>query len=245
MTDLNGKTIVITGASSGLGEATARDLAAAGMKVMLAARRADRLQTLQSEIVESGGVAQVHVTDVTDRASVQAAVDATVAAWGRVDAIFNNAGVMLLAPLEKRLVDEWDQMIDVNIKGVLYGVSAVLPHMRKQGSGHIINCASIAGHRLIPSAAVYCATKYAVRALSEGLRMEVGGDIRCTIISPGAVATELPEHISDPDTKAAIGKAYDRAITPDAIARAVRFALTEPADVDVNEIVVRPTLQEM
>lgn len=243
MTKLSGLTAIITGASSGIGEATARELASAGMRIMLAARREDRLQRLQGEIEQAGGSARYRVTDVTNRADVQALADETVRAFGAVDVLFNNAGVMLLAPLDKLRVDEWDRMIDVNIKGVLYGIAAVVPQMRRQGRGHIINCASTAGHRLFPGAAVYCATKFAVRALSEGLRMESGEKVRCTIISPGAVATELPDHISDPDMKKVMEGPYRIAIGPDAIARAVRFAIEQPPDVDVNEILVRPTAQ--
>lgn len=210
---------------------------------MLAARRADRLQQLQAEIERAGGTARVCVTDVASRGDVQRMIDETLRAFGAVDVLFNNAGVMLLAPLQKLLVDEWDRMIDVNIKGVLYGIAAVLPHMRTRGRGHIITTASVAGHRIIPNAAVYCATKYAVRAISEGLRMEIGDQIRCTLISPGAVLTELPDHISDPETRKAMAGAYERAITADDIARTVRFAIEQPPEVDVNEILVRPTAQ--
>lgn len=245
MTDLNGLSVIVTGASSGIGEAAARDLASHGARVMLAARRTDRLEQLQGEIENAGGTAYFQATDVTDRSAVQGLVDATVRAFGRVDVMFNNAGLMPLSLLEKRHVDEWDQMIDVNIKGVLYGIAAVLPQMRKQEGGHIINNASIAGHKVFGGAAVYCATKHAVRALTEGLRGEVGEKIRCTIISPGAVTSELPNSISDPEMAEALKGAYAQAIPAEAIARAVRFAIEQPADVDVNEIVVRPTSQVM
>jgi NADP-dependent 3-hydroxy acid dehydrogenase YdfG len=245
MTNLSELVAVITGASSGIGEATAKELAARGVKIMLAARREDRLQMLQSDIEADGGTAGYCVTDVTSREQVQNLVDQTIRTFGAVDVMFNNAGIMLLAPMVKRLVAEWDRMIDVNIKGVLYGMAAVLPHMTERGKGHIINNASIAGHRLLDSAAVYCATKFAVRAISEGFRMEIGDKIRTTIISPGAIATELPDHISDTPTKENLIPAYEQAIGPDAIARAVRFAIEQPADVDVNEIIVRPTAQTM
>ncbi|UCF32577.1 MAG: SDR family oxidoreductase [Phycisphaerales bacterium] len=245
MTHLSELVAVITGASSGIGEATAKELAAHGTKVMLAARREDRLRMLQSEIEAGGGTARYCVTDVTSREQVQNLVDETIKTFGAVDVMFNNAGIMLLAPMDKRLVAEWDRMIDVNIKGVLYGMAAVLPHMTERGKGHIINNASVAGHRLFHSAAVYCATKFAVRAISEGFRMEIGDRIRTTIISPGAVATELPDHISDEATKENLMPAYAQAIGPDAIARAVRFAIEQPANVDVNEIIVRPTAQAL
>jgi NADP-dependent 3-hydroxy acid dehydrogenase YdfG len=245
MTHLSELVAVITGASSGIGEATAKELAAHGTKIMLAARREDRLQMLQSEIESGGGTARYCVADVTSREQVQNLVHETIKTFGAVDVMFNNAGIMLLAPMDKRLVAEWDRMIDVNIKGVLYGMAAVLPHMTERGKGHIINNASVAGHRLFHSAAVYCATKFAVRAISEGFRMEIGDQIRTTIISPGAITTELPDHISDEATKENLMPAYAQAIGPDAIARAVRFAIEQPADVDVNEIIVRPTAQAL
>ncbi len=243
MTDLKDLTAIITGASSGIGEATARELATHGVKVMLAARRTERLQTLQADIEQHGGVAESHATDVTDRNAVQALADETVRTFGKIDVLFNNAGLMPLSMLDKLRIDEWDQMIDVNIKGVLYGIAAVLPQMRKQGSGHIINCASVAGHKVFPGAAVYCATKHAVRALSEGLRAEAGSTIRTTIISPGAVKTELDQSIKDPEMHTAMQDVYKFAIQPDAIARAVRFAIEQPPEVDVNEILVRPVAQ--
>ncbi len=245
MTNLKELTAIITGASSGIGEATALELAGAGVRVMLAARREDRLQALQGKIEQLGGVAQIRVTDVTSREDVEGLVADTVQAFGRVDVMFNNAGVMLLSPLEKLKVDEWDRMVDVNIKGVLYGMAAVLPQMRQQGSGHIINTASVAGLKVFPAAAVYCGTKHAVRAISEGLRMEFGDQIRSTIISPGAVATELADHISDQEVKAQMAGVYEIAIPSEAVARAVRYAIEQPASVDINEIVVRPTAQTL
>jgi NADP-dependent 3-hydroxy acid dehydrogenase YdfG len=191
MSEIQNKVVMITGASSGLGEATARRLAASGAKLMLAARREDRLKDLVAAIEKTGGTAVYRITDVADRAQVQALADATLETYGRIDVLINNAGLMPLSPLDQLKVDEWDQMIDVNIKGVLYGIAAVLPTMRQQKFGHVINLSSVAGHKVFPSSAVYCATKYAVRAISEGLRLESKGEIRSTNISPGAVATEL------------------------------------------------------
>ena len=195
--NIEGKVVVITGASSGLGEAAARHLAAGGARVVLGARRADRLEALVGEIVAAGGEALAVKVDVTDRAEVANLVDSAVRAYGRIDVLINNAGVMPLSPLERLKVDEWDRMIDVNLKGVLYGIAAALPHMKEQKSGHIINLSSVAGHKLFGGSAVYSATKFGVRALSEGLRQEVKPyNIRTTIISPGAVKTELLDHIS-------------------------------------------------
>jgi len=240
-----GKVVVITGASSGLGEATARHLAQAGAKLVLGARRLDRLQSIAREL--SLGERTVLKMDVTDRAQVQALVDRAMETHGRVDVMLNNAGLMPQAPLDRLKVDEWDRMIDVNIKGVLYGIAAVLPHMQRQKSGHIINVSSVAGHRVGPGFAVYAATKFAVRALSEGLRQEVKPyNIRTTVISPGAVATELPDSVTDPDTAARVRKFYDEAAIPaDSFARAVAFAIGQPEEVDINEILFRPTRQEL
>jgi NADP-dependent 3-hydroxy acid dehydrogenase YdfG len=200
-----GKVVVITGASSGLGEAAARLLAAQGARLVLAARRAERLQSLTKAVTADGGQALAVTTDVADRGQVQALVDGAVKAFGRVDVMLNNAGVMPQSLLERLKVDEWDRMIDVNIKGVLYGIAAALPVMKAQSSGHFINVSSVAGHRVGPGSTVYAATKFAVRALSEGLRQEVKPyNIRTTVISPGAVATELPDSVSDPDAAARI-----------------------------------------
>lgn len=245
MSEIHDKVVIITGASSGLGEATARRLAKSGAKVMLAARREDRLVALRDAIVEQGGDAIYKVTDVTERDQMQALAQATLDAYDRIDVLVNNAGLMPLSPLDKLKVDEWDTMIDVNIRGVLYGIAAVLPTMRKQHAGHIINLSSVAGHKVFPSSAVYSATKYAVKAISEGLRQEGNGEIRSTNISPGAVATELPSTISDTDTAKNVDELYDMAIDPDAIARAVAFAIEQPADVDVNELIIRPTKQPL
>jgi NADP-dependent 3-hydroxy acid dehydrogenase YdfG len=244
---LAGKVVVITGASSGLGEATARHLAERGATVVLGARRSDRLQALVAAIRQGGGQASARATDVTDAAEVQALVDGAVEQYGRVDVIINNAGVMPHSPLERRKIDDWNRTIDVNIKGVLYGIAAALPHMQRQKSGHFINVSSVAGHRVGPGSAVYAATKTAVRVISEGLRQEVKPwNLRTTIISPGAVATELPASITEADVAAGIGRFYEQyAIHPDSFARAVAFAISQPEDVDINEILFRPTRQEL
>lgn len=245
MSEIQNKVVIITGASSGLGEATAKRLAASGAKLMLGARREDRLKELVAAIAQTGGTANYLVTDVTDRAQVEALAKQTLSTYGRIDVLINNAGLMPLSPLDQIKVEEWDQMIDVNIKGVLYGIAAVLPMMRQQKSGHIINVSSVAGHKVFPGAAVYCATKFAVRAISEGLRLESNGEIRSTNISPGAVATELTSTISDADTAASINALYEIAIDADAIARAIAYAIEQPGDVDVNEMIIRPTRQEL
>jgi NADP-dependent 3-hydroxy acid dehydrogenase YdfG len=243
---IEGKVIVITGASSGLGEAAARLLSARGAAVVLGARRVDRIQALAEELAAAGGKALALETDVTDRAQVRRLVDAAVEAYGRVDVIINNAGLMPQSLLEALKTDEWDRMIDVNIKGVLYGIAAALPHMQRQKGGQIINVSSVAGHKVGPGSAVYAATKHAVRALSEGLRQEVKPhNIRTTVISPGAVATELPNTVTDPAVAERINKMYDEiAIPADSFARAVAFAISQPDDVDINEILYRPTRQE-
>ncbi|MEH1923902.1 SDR family oxidoreductase [Nostoc sp.] len=245
MSLIQNKVVIITGASSGLGEATAKRLAASGAKLMLAARREDRLKDLVAAIAKSGGTATYQVTDVTDRSEVEALAKETLSTYSRIDVLINNAGLMPLSPLDQVKVEEWDRMIDVNIKGVLYGIAAVLPIMRQQKSGHIINLSSVAGHKVFPGSAVYCATKYAVRAISEGLRLESNGEIRSTNISPGAVATELTTTITDKDTAAGIDQLYAIAINADAIARAIAYAIEQPNDVDVNEIIIRPTRQEL
>lgn len=242
---IKNKVVVITGASSGLGEATARHLAAKGASVVLGARRADRIQTLAEELTAAGHKAKAVATDVTDRDQVKDLVQAAVDTFGRIDVMLNNAGLMPLAPLERLKIDEWDRMIDVNLKGVLYGIAAALPHMQAQKSGHIINVSSVYGHVVDPGATVYCATKHAVRALSEGLRKEVKPyNIRTTIISPGAVSTELLEHISEKDIQQGTRDFVSKiAVGPDTFARAVAFAINEPDDVDINEILFRPTAQ--
>ena len=241
-----GKVVVITGASSGLGEATARHLAARGARVVLGARRTDRLQALADELTRRGGQALAVATDVTDRAQVRRLVEAAVQASGRIDVMINNAGLMPQSPLERLRVDEWDRMIDVNLKGVLYGIAAALPHMQRQRAGHIINVSSVAGHKVRSGGAVYAATKHAVRALSEGLRQEVKPyNIRTTVISPGVVASELPDGVTEPDLATNLRKMYaELAIPADSFARAVAYAMSQPEDVDINEILFRPTRQE-
>ncbi len=244
--NIAGKVVVITGASSGLGEAAARHLSAEGATVVLGARRVDRINSLVSELTGQGGKALAVTTDVTDRVQVKALVEAAVRTYGRVDVMLNNAGLMPLSPLERLKVDEWDRMIDVNIKGVLYGIAAALPHMQRQKAGHIINVSSVAGHKVRAGGAVYAATKHAVRALTEGLRQEVKPyNIRTTVISPGVVASELPNSATEPDVSANLEKMYgDLAIPADSFARAVAFAISQPEDVDINEILFRPTRQE-
>lgn len=245
--NIEGKVVVITGASSGLGEATARLLSAQGASVVLGARRADRLKSLVDELTGRGGKAVAMTMDVTHREQVKKLVDTAVQTCGRIDVMINNAGLMPQSLLERLKIDEWDRMIDVNIKGVLYGIAAALPYMREQKAGHFINVSSVAGHKVGPGAAVYAATKYAVRALSEGLRQEVKPyNIRTTVISPGAVATELPDSVTDPAAAERINKFYaEVAIPAESFARAVAFAMSQPEEVDVNEILFRPTRQEL
>jgi NADP-dependent 3-hydroxy acid dehydrogenase YdfG len=243
MQGVEGKVVVITGASSGLGEAAARKLHALGAKVVLGARRLDRMQTLAAEIgLPDTAVVQ---TDVTQFSQVEKLVNHAAETHGRIDVIINNAGLMPQSPLERLKIADWERMVDVNIKGVLYGIGAALPHMKAQKSGHIINVSSVAGHKVRPGGAVYAATKAAVRMLSEGLRQEVKPyNIRTTIISPGAVESELPNSITEPDIAAVIAKVYANAIPATAFADAVLFAISQPANVDINEILFRPTLQE-
>ncbi|MGB3212481.1 MAG: SDR family oxidoreductase [Desulforhopalus sp.] len=245
MTKIDSKIIVITGASSGIGEATAKLLAKQGATVMLAARREDRLQKLVNNIKASGGQASFKVTDVTNRGQIEELFNTTIETYGQVDILINNAGLMPLSPLSALKVDEWDQMIDVNIKGLLYAIAAALPVMQKRKQGQIVNIASVAGLKVFPSGAVYCATKFAVRAISEGIRLESNGDIRSTIISPGSVNTELTDHISHEETAEKTKGLYQGAIDADAIARAILYAVEQPQEVDINEIVVRPTQQEL
>ncbi len=244
---ISGKVVVITGASSGLGEATARHLSALGATVVLGARRADRIDALAAEIVKAGGNAIAVATDVTDAAQVQRLVDAAVERFGRIDVMLNNAGLMPHSPLERRKIADWDRTIDVNIKGVLYGIAAALPPMQRQNSGHFINVSSVAGHKVRPAGAVYSATKTAVRVISEGLRQEVKRwNIRTTIISPGSLATELPQSITEPDIAKNVGDFYEEyALPADSFARVVAFAMSQPEDVDINEILFRPTRQDL
>lgn len=234
------KVVAITGASSGIGEATARRLAADGHRLFLGARRTDRLDALSREIGAAGGTAAFRRLDVTDAADVRAFVAAARERYGRVDVMVNNAGVMPLSPLEALKVNEWDRMIDVNVRGVLHGIAAALPVMHAQGGGHFVNLASVGAYEVSPTAAVYCATKFAVRAVSEGLRQESDGTVRVTLVSPGVTESELADGISDPAARQAM-KAYRAVALPaSAVAEAIAYALAQPAEVDVNEIVVRP-----
>jgi NADP-dependent 3-hydroxy acid dehydrogenase YdfG len=244
--NIEGKVVVITGASSGLGEATARLLSAQGATVVLGARRVDRIEAVAHELARSGGKALAVPTDVTDYEQVKRLVDAAVETYGRIDVIINNAGLMPLSPLERLKIDDWNRTIDVNIKGVLYGIAAALPYMKEQKSGHIINVSSVAGHKVRPGSSVYAATKHAVRALSEGLRQEVKPyNIRTTVISPGAVATELIDSITEPDIAENARKfVSEMAVPAETFARAVAYAMSQPDDVDINEILFRPTSQE-
>lgn len=241
MAQLNNRTILITGASSGIGEASARELADTGANLFLGARRSDRLSALAEELGERTGWCALDVTDAT---SFDAFVAAAEDRFGRIDALVNNAGVMPLSPLSSLEREEWKRMIDVNILGVLNGIASVLPRFVAQQDGHVINVASIAAHMVVPTAAVYCGTKHAVRAITEGLRLE-HDEIRSTLISPGVVATELGHDISDPALAADLVEWRKKSLTPDAIARAVRFALEQPAGVDINEVIVRPTAAGM
>ena len=234
------KIILVTGASSGIGEATARLLGAAGASLVIGARRTDRLETLAAEIRASGGTVEVRALDVTDRPDTAAFAEFALERFGRIDVIVNNAGVMPLSPMASLKVDEWDRMIDVNIRGVLHGIAAVLPSMNAQGFGQIINVSSIGGLGVVPTAAVYCATKYAVRAISDGLRQE-NRQLRVTCVYPGVVESELASTITDADAAAAMVEYRKIALTPDAIARAILYAVEQPDDVDTSEIVVRPT----
>ncbi len=245
--NIKGKVVIITGASSGMGEAAAKHLSAHGATVVLGARRTDRIEKLAKEINANGGKALAVAVDVTQREQVKKLVDAAVEQFERVDVIINNAGIMPLSLMESLHVDEWDKMIDVNIKGVLNGIAAVLPYMKKQKSGQIINTASVAGHKVFSGSAVYSATKFAVRALTEGLRMEVKPyNIRTTIVCPGAVKTELLEQITDAEVRRA-NEEYVGAvgISADSFARVVAFAISQPEDVDINEVIFRPASQEL
>ncbi|EON31502.1 Short-chain alcohol dehydrogenase [Gordonia terrae C-6] len=234
------KNIVITGASSGIGAATAARLAADGHRVFLGARRTDRLEQLVKSIAAHGGVASFRELDVTDASDVQGFVDTAGAEFGRIDALINNAGVMPLSPLAALKIDEWDRMIDVNIRGVLHGIAAALPVMQEQGGGHIVNIASVGAWEVPPTSAVYSATKFAVRAITDGLRIETDGTIRVSLVSPGVTESELAESISDADARESM-KAYRAVALPaSAIADAIAYAISQPPEVDVNSIVVRP-----
>ncbi|MFC5823791.1 SDR family oxidoreductase [Nonomuraea insulae] len=237
------KVVLITGASSGIGEATAVRLAAEGHRVVLGARREDRLAVTAKAIEAAGGQADVRRLDVTDRADVAAFAEAAVERHGRIDVIVGNAGVMPLSRLDALLVEEWDRMIDVNVRGLLYGIAAALPHFQRQGEGHFVTVASIAAHQVSPTAAVYAATKHAAWAITEGLRQELDPGIRVTTVSPGVVESELAGSISDPGAREAMRIYRAETISPDSIAGAISYAIGQPADVDVNEIVIRPARQ--
>jgi NADP-dependent 3-hydroxy acid dehydrogenase YdfG len=233
------KVVLITGASSGIGEATVRLLAQKGLRVVLGARRTDRLEAIAAEICDKGGVAAYRTLDVTSLEEMQAFVEFAKDQFGRVDVVVNNAGLMPLAKLEALKIDEWNRMIDVNIRGVLHGIAAALPIFKQQRSGQFVNLSSIGGHNVSPTAAVYCATKFAVWAISEGLRQE-STDIRVTVISPGVTQTELASTTTDAEAAQWLAEYREAVISADAIARAIAFAIEQPADVDVNEIIVRP-----
>lgn len=244
MSGIQDKVVVITGASSGIGEATALLLAKRGAKVVLGARGLQRLEALAARIADAGGEAAFIATDVKRRAEVAALIKLASDRYGKLDVLINNAAIGPLSPLDELRVGDWEDMIDINIKGVLYGIAAALPLFRSQGFGHIINTASTAAYRIVPNMAVYAGTKIAVRAVSEGLRQEAGEKLRVTVISPGMTRTNFAESMSNPEMKAQIVASMEKfAIPPDAIARAIVFAIEQPADVDVGEIVVRPTAQ--
>jgi NADP-dependent 3-hydroxy acid dehydrogenase YdfG len=241
---IENKVVIITGATSGIGEATALLLAERGSKVVLGARGSDRLEALAARIADTGGEATFARTDVKRRADTSDLVKLACERYGKLDVLINNAGIGPISPLDDLRVEEWEAMIDINIKGVLYGIAAALPVFRKQGFGHFVNIASTAGHKTVPNQAVYSGTKFAVRAVSEGLRQEAGDKLRVTIISPGFVRTDFVETVANPELKAQLVESRDKfAIPPEAIARAIVFAIAQPADVDVGEIVVRPTAQ--
>jgi NADP-dependent 3-hydroxy acid dehydrogenase YdfG len=244
MTGIEGKVVAITGASSGIGEATALLLSGRGAKLVLGARRLDRLEALGARITEAAGEAVFARTDVRRRDDVAALVNLASECFGKLDVLVKNAGIGPISPLDDLRVEEWEDMIDINIKGVLYGIAAALPAFRKQGFGHFVNTASTAGLITRPAMAVYSGTKFAVRAISEGLRQEAGDKLRVTIITPGFVRTDFIETVNNPAVRAQLEEARDKfAIPPDAIARAIVFAIEQPAEVDVGEIIVRPTAQ--
>ncbi|MDT7729210.1 MAG: hypothetical protein QOI21_5786 [Actinomycetota bacterium] len=244
MSGIEGKVVAITGASSGIGEATALLLAERGAKVVLGARRSDRLEALAARIADLGGEAAYAPTDVRRRDDLTKLVGLACERYGKLDVLVNNAGVMPISPLDDLRVEDWEDMIDVNIKGVLYGIAAALPVFREQGSGHFVNTASTAAFRVVPTMSVYAGTKFAVRAISEGLRQEAGDKLRVTIVSPGMTRTNFAESMTNPEVKARLEESRDTfAMPPNAIARAIAFAIEQPPDVDVSEVVVRPTAQ--
>ncbi|MFN8573761.1 MAG: SDR family oxidoreductase [Gemmatimonadaceae bacterium] len=241
---IEGKVVAITGASSGIGKATAILLAERGASVVLAARRLIELNAVAEQITALGGVSLCVATDVSRRADVVALVDATIARFGRLDVLVSNAGVSRIGPFDDVNVDDWEAMIDINLKGFLYGIAAALPVFRRQGTGHFVTVISTAGLRIVPNQGVYAATKNAVRTICEGLRQEAGATLRVTGISPGFVKTNLADSITNPALKSQIMERMEEmAIPPEAIARAIAFAIEQPNDVDVGDIVVRPTAQ--
>jgi NADP-dependent 3-hydroxy acid dehydrogenase YdfG len=244
MENMKDKVIVITGASSGIGEATALLLAGRGARVVLGARRLDLLEALANRITTAGGEAAYARTDVKRRDDLSNLIKLACERYGKVDVLVNNAGIMPVSPLDDLRVEDWEEMIDINIKGVLYGIAAALPVFRRQGAGHFVNIASTAAHRVVPTMSVYCGTKFAVRAISEGLRQEAGDKLRVTVISPGFTRTNFADGVTNPEVKAQLEDSRDKmAMSPDAVARAIAFAIEQPADVDVGEIIVRPTAQ--
>ncbi len=244
MAALTGKVVAITGASSGIGEATALLLAERGAKVVLGARRPAPLEALSHRIMATGAEAAFLPTDVSRRDDLAALVQLACSRFGQLDALISNAGVMPVSLLDELRVDDWDAMIDINLKGVLYGIAAALPVFRRQGFGHFVNLASTAAHRIVPTMSVYSATKFAVRALSEGLRQEAGDKLRVTVISPGFTHTNFAESVTSPEVKAQLEQARDKlAMPPEAVAQAIAFALEQPPNIDVGEIIVRPTAQ--
>jgi NADP-dependent 3-hydroxy acid dehydrogenase YdfG len=241
MSNIQGKVIIITGASSGIGEATARYLARQGAQVVLGARREDRLRELAREIVDAGGLAEYRATDVRELEDLKALVGLAQERYGRVDVIVNNAGVMPLSPLDALHTQEWDQMLDVNVKGVLNGIAAVLPVMKEQGTGQVVNVSSVGGTKAVATGAVYCATKSAVNMISEGLRAEVGKSIKVTVVSPGVTISELGHDITDSETRQMMESFREQAIPAEAIAAAIAYAVDQPEGVEVSELTVRPT----
>ncbi|MFF1343989.1 SDR family oxidoreductase [Streptomyces sp. NPDC058290] len=243
MPGIEGKVIAITGASSGIGEATALLLAERGAKVVLGARRPERLQALAARIAQAGGQAVHMRTDVKRREDLAGLVGLARDRYGKLDVLVSNAGIGLISPLDDLRVEDWEEMIDVNLKGVLYGIAAALPVFREQGFGHFVNTVSTAGLRIVPLQAVYAGTKNAVRTISEGLRQEAGDSVRVTVVSPGVTRTEFADSMA-PEMQAQVRDRMDRmAIPPEAVARAIAFAIEQPAGVDVGDIVVRPTAQ--
>lgn len=244
MENVEEKVVVLTGASSGIGMATAKALAEKGAKVVVAARREERLKELVASIEVEGGTAVYQVTDVTSQAEMERLAEFAIGTYGQIDVLVNNAGVMPLSFLSEKKVAEWERMIDVNVKGVLYGIAAVLPYMREQQNGHIINVSSVAGHVVEPAAAVYAGTKFAVRAITEGIRIEEArNNIRATIISPGAIDTELVQTISNDKLRGNVQKLYELAIPAEVIADTIVHAIVQPDYASINEVIVRPTLQ--